>query len=152
MVYHKINSLIDLKFKQTTKSEDDTMYLVTGLGQPDTRRNAPPKSDEEAPQVPPRRGQRRRGQKKQEQKKSVKPQPSPVPDQISSVTGDLEGKIIMSWSLNVPYRKDFEAFIQEVEKKMGLHYIKEGKGPHWDNTNKNINKNNLKAYHDYALK
>jgi hypothetical protein len=40
MVYHKINSSIDLNFKKTTKPEDDTMYLATGLGE----RRRPPRT------------------------------------------------------------------------------------------------------------
>ena len=118
------------------------MYLVTGLGQPGTRRTAPPTSDDEAP---PRRGQRRRGQRRPVRTQTS---PSPFPDQSSVASGDI--KIV--WSLNVPFRKDFEAFRQEAAKKMGLHYIKEGRGPHTDNTNINNNDKILKVYHDYALK
>ena len=112
------------------------MYLVTGLGQPRTGHRAPSKSGEEA--------QERRGQTRREQKKQDKP--SPVPDQITG------GEVRIVWTLNVPFRENFEAFSQEVAKKIGLHYVKEGKGPHWDNTNKENNDKILKAYHDYARK
>jgi hypothetical protein len=79
-------------------------------------------------------------------RKSVK-QWTGGPDRVVVVGGQM----IMAWTLNVPFRKDFRAFLQEVEKRIGLHVV-EGTGPHKDNTNSELNKQKLKAYHDYALR
>ena len=55
------------------------------------------------------------------------------------------------WNLNVPFRKDFGAFRQEVGKRIGLHVIK-GRGEQVDRTNNKHNEQRLKALHDELLK
>jgi hypothetical protein len=75
-------------FKQTTRAEDDAMYLGTGLGQP---------------------------------KKPGDTRPGRTPPKTPAKPQDLFVDVVTRWELEVPFRKDFDDFYQEVRKAIRRH-------------------------------